>query len=129
MNRELAIQLAKRPNVTVTFLVPTCSEEDKKAARSHNIRVVEAKERPGFPPVYWLCFPPKDLVIDIVIGHGVRLGKQAQVIRDSHDCTWMQVVHTAPEELAMFKNYSGAIPKGDEKQWTEVRLCEMANTA
>ena len=127
MSRELAIQLAKRPNVTVTFLVPKCSEAGKRAACSHQIQVVAAQERPGFPPVDWLCFPPKDLVIDVIIGHGVPLGRQAQIIRESHHCTWMQVVHTAPEELAMFKTYSGAISKGDEKQWTEVKLCEMAD--
>ena len=46
------------------------------------MRILEAKERPGFQPVDWLDFPPKDLVINIVIGHGVILGKHVQVIRD-----------------------------------------------
>ncbi|KAL9970342.1 hypothetical protein ACROYT_G022699 [Oculina patagonica] len=127
LNRELAKQLAKHPNVTVTLFVPRCTEYDKKAASSHGISIVEAKERPGFDSIDWLCFPPGDLVIDIIIGHGVKLGKQAQVIRDSHHCTWVQVVHTAPEELAMFKPYSGAISRGDEKQWTEVNLCKIAD--
>ena len=129
MNREVAIQLAKQPNVAVTFFVPKCSEEDKKAAGKHNITIVEAKERVGFDePLDWLSFPPKDLVTDVIIGHGVKLGRQAQVIRDYHDCScWLQVVHTVPEELAMFKNYSGAISKGDEKQWAEVKLCTMAD--
>ena len=50
------------------------------------------------------------------------------MIRDYHNCPcWLQVVHTAPEELAMFKNYSGAISKGDEKQWDEVNLCAIAD--
>ncbi|XP_078380052.1 uncharacterized protein LOC144662997 isoform X2 [Oculina patagonica] len=127
MNRELAIHFAKHPNVAVTFFVPRCTEDDKKAASSHGISIVKAKERPGFESIDWLCFPPSDLVIDIIIGHGVKLGKQAQVIRDSHHCTWVQVVHTAPEELAMFKDYSGAISKGDEKQWIEVNLCKIAD--
>ncbi|KAL9963893.1 hypothetical protein ACROYT_G027448 [Oculina patagonica] len=127
MNRELAIQLAKHSNVDVTFFVPKCTADDKKAANSHGISIVEAKERPGFEPNEWLCFPSSDLVIDIIIGHGVKLGKQAQVIRDSHHCTWVQVVHTAPEELAMFKDYSSAISKGDEKQWIEVNLCKIAD--
>ena len=74
----------------------------------------------------WL-FPPKDLVIDFVVGHGVVLGKQAQIIRHYHHCKWMQVVHTAPDELAMYKNYSDAISKGDEKQWDELKLCEKAD--
>lgn len=86
MNRELAIQLAKHPNVSVTFLVPKCTEEDKKAAGKHNIRIVEAKERLGYEPLDWLSFPPRDLDIDIIIGHGVKLGKPAQVIRETHHC-------------------------------------------
>ena len=45
MNRELAIGLAKHPNVAVTFFVPKCTEEDKKAAGKHNVRIVEAKKR------------------------------------------------------------------------------------
>ena len=130
MNRELAIELAKQPHVAVTFFVPKCTEEDKKAAGKHNIRIVEAEKRVGFnEPLDWLSFPPRDLVADVVIGHGVKLGKQAQVIRDYHDCCscWVQVVHTAPEEMAMFKNYSDAISKGDEKQWDEVNLCIIAD--
>ena len=129
-NRELAIGLAKHPHVAVTIFVPKCTEEDKKAAGKHNIRIVEAKERVGFnEPLDWLSFPPRDLVADVIIGHGVKLGKQAQVIRDYHDCCscWVQVVHTAPEELAMFKNYPDAISKGDEKQWDEVNLCTIAD--
>lgn len=127
INRELAIELAKQPNVSVTFLVPKCGEADRNAACSHKIQVVEAEERPGFPPVDWLCFPPEDLVIDVVVGHGVPLGRQAQIIKKTHRCTWMQVVHTTPEELAMHKTYPDAISKGDEKQCTELKLCQMAD--
>ena len=128
VNRGLAIELAKHPNVAVTFFVPKCSEQDRKAAGKHNIRIVEATERTGYDPLDWLSFPPGDLVTDVIIGHGVKLGKQAQVIKDCHDCScWLQVVHTVPEELAMFKNYSGAISKGDEKQWAEVKLCKIAD--
>ena len=127
MNRELAIHLAKHPNVSVMLLVPKCSDEDKRVGSTHNVRILEAKKRPGFQPVDWLAFPPKDLVIDIVTGHGEILGKHAQIIRDYHHCKWMQVVHTAPDELAMYKTYSDAIPKGEEKQWNELRLCQMAD--
>ena len=127
MNRELAIQLAKHPYVTATLFVPKCTEEDKKEASSHNINILEANELPGFEPIDWLCFPPSGLVIDVIIGHGVKLGRQAQVIRDSHHCAWVQVVHTAPEKLSMFKTYHGAISKGNKKQWTEVKLCKIAD--
>ena len=36
-------------------------------------------------------------------------------------------MHTDPEELGMFKNYSNPISKGEEKHKTEVELCEMAD--
>ena len=109
MNRELAIQLAKHPKVSVSFFVPKCCDEDKRVASNHNVTILEAKRRPGYEPADWLAFPPKDHDIDFVIGHGVILGRQAQIIRDYHHCKWMQVVHTAPEQIAAHKNYSGAI--------------------
>ena len=129
INRQLATLLAKHKQVEVTLLVPqfACSEEEKRAARSHNVAIREAERRPGFDPLEWLSFPPRDLCIDIVLGHGGKLGKQAQVIRESHSCKWVQVVHTAPEELGMHKDYPKAISKGEEKNRTEVDLCKMAN--
>ena len=129
INRELALKLAQDMQVEVTFLVPqfVCSEEEKSFAKSHNITIREAVERPGYDTLEWLSFPPRGLAIDVVLGHGAKLGKQAQVIRDSHSCKWVQVVHTAPEELGMYKNYSKAISKGEEKHRTEVDLCKLAN--
>ena len=130
VNRQLAILLAKHSEVDVNLLVPqsACSEEDRSMALSHNVSIQEAEKRPGFSdPLEWLSFPPRDLVIDFVLGHGAKLGKQAQVIRKSHNCKWIQVVHTAPEELAMHKNYPKAISKGEEKNLTEVELCKLAN--
>ena len=127
INRELAIQLAKCPEVEITFFLPQCSQEDRKLALRHNVKIVEATPLSGFEQLDWLCFPPQDLQIDIIIGHGVKLGKQAQIIKRSKRCKWVQVVHTDPEELGMFKNYSDPISKGEEKHKTEVELCEMAD--
>ena len=127
MNRELAIQMAKFSNTSISFFVPKCSDEDKREASHYNVKIVEAEERPGYDPIDWLTTPPEDLLIDFVVGHGVILGKQAQFIRKSHQCKWIQVVHTAPDELAVYKNYSSAISKGEEKQSAEFKLCEMAN--
>ena len=112
-NRELPIQLAKHPKASVSFFVPKCSDKDKRAACIHNVNILEAKERPSYEPVNWLAFPPKDLAIDFVIGHDVVLGKQAQIINDSHHCKWTQVVHTASDELAIYKTSSDTIPKGE----------------
>ena len=127
INREFAIQLAKFSCLEVTFFLPKCSDEDKKAADGHGISIVEATERLGYSELDWLSFPPEHLKIDVIVGHGVKLGHQAQVIRDSHKCKWVQVVHTDPEELGMFKCYENPISTGEEKHHIEVELCRMAD--
>ncbi|XP_015756490.1 PREDICTED: uncharacterized protein LOC107335955 [Acropora digitifera] len=127
INRELAIQLAKFPNVEVTFFLPKCSYKSKKEAQYHGISLVEAERRPGYEELDWLSFPPEHLEIDVVVGHGMKLGKQAQVICNSHKCRWVQVVHTDPEELGMFKCYENPISKGEQKHHVEVELCQMAD--
>ena len=130
INRTLAIHLSKDPHVEVTILVPEfeCSEEGKRAAKSHNISIREAERLPAFSdPLDWLSFPPDDLDIQVVIGHGAKLGRQAQIIRKSRQCKWVQVVHTEPEELAMHKNYPSAIAKGEGKNRAEVDLCQIAD--
>ena len=127
LNRELAIQLAKLPEVEITFFLPRCSEEEKNQALSQNVKVVEAVPHPGLEELDWLNFPPEDLQIDIVVGHGIKLGHQAQVIRKFKNCQWVQMVHTDPEELGMFKTYDKPVAEGEEKRKIEVELCEMAD--
>ncbi|XP_068700681.1 D-inositol 3-phosphate glycosyltransferase-like [Montipora foliosa] len=127
INRELAIQLAKFPEVQITYFLPKCSEEDRKVALSHGINILEAKRLPGYEELEWLSFPPEHLRIDVIVGHGVKLGRQAQVIRNSHKCKWIQMIHTDPEELGMFKCYENPISKGEEKHNVEIALCEMSN--
>ena len=117
--------------LVVTVLVPqfACSEEEKKTSGSCRIVIREAERLPGYSdPREWLCAPPRDLAIDVrVLGHGPKLGKQAQLIRKSHSCKWVQVVHTAPEELVMFKSYRNAISKGEQKNTTDLDLCKFAD--
>ena len=127
LNRELAINVAKHPEVEVTFFVPRCNDDDKKAALGHNVNLVKAIRRPGLDELAWLIRPPNDLQIDIVVGHGIKLGHQAQFIRESHQCKWVQVVHTAPEELGMYKTYLNPVSINEKKHETEVELCEMAD--
>ena len=127
ISRELAIQLAKFPEAEITIFLPTCSKEDKSQALLSNVKIVEATRHPGFDELDWLSFPPEHLQIDVIVGHGVKLGHQAQVIKNSKKCKWVQVVHTDPEELGMFKSYSNPISKGEEKHEIEVELCEMAD--
>ena len=48
LNRELAIQLAKFPEMQISFFVPKCNEGDKRVALGHNIEIVQATRRPGY---------------------------------------------------------------------------------
>jgi len=127
INRELAIQLAQHPNVVVSVYLPQCSDEDKRVAASHNVQLIEAGEILGYDPVDWLSSLPEDHAVDCVIGHGVHLGKQVQLIKRQRDCKWIQVVHTDPEELGMYKSYKDAISKGEKKHQVEVQLCQLAD--
>ena len=128
LNRELAIQLAKFSCVEVTFFLPKCSDEDKKAAACHNVSILTAVRRPGYhDELDSLSFLPENLRIHVVVGHGVKLGRQAQFICDSHKCKWLQIVHTDPEELGMFKFYENSISPGEQKHHDEVELCQMAD--
>ena len=128
INRELAIQLAKHPRVEVSVYLPECSEEDKQVAASHNVHLIEAEEMTGYDPVDWLSFLPEDHVVDCVIGHGAVLGRQVQGIKRDHaHCKWIQVVHTAPEELGMYKGYEKCISRGEKKHQVEVELCKLAD--
>ena len=127
-NREFAIQLAKYPDVQVSVFLPRCDQEEKDSAQKNNVTLVQARKMPGYDEIDWLCSPPDDLQIDFVIGHGVVLGRQAQLIRRSRPCKWIQFVHIDPEELGMFKGYSGAISKGTKKHRDEVDLCEVADS-
>ena len=126
INRELAIQLAKHPNVDVSILLPNCSGEDRSSAESHNVKLIEADKTPGVEPVLCLSSPPINHTMDCVIGHGVHLGRLIPFIKKNPNyshCKWIQVVHSAPEEDGMYKNIS----EGQKMQETEIQLCKMAD--
>ena len=126
INRELAIQMAKHPNVEVSVFLPQCSEEDKKDADSYNVKLIEAVKLPGSKPVLWLASVPDGHAMDCVLGHGVALGQQIPLIKRNPNyshCKWIQVVYTAPEEIGMYKS----IPEGQQMQQMEKELCEMAD--
>ena len=133
INRVLAKQFSSNPNVKVTLFAPPfkcgCKEKDKAEAFKHDINIEEAdgKMTNSTDPLDWLAFPPEKLQIDVVIGHGWKLGWQAEKIRRSHLCKWVQMVHTSPEELAMHKICDTPLPRGEEKHDSEVSLCEKAD--
>ena len=118
--------MAKHPNVEVSVFLPQCSEEDKKDADSYNVKLIEAVKVPGLKPVFWLACVPDGHAMDCVLGHGVALGQQILLIKRNPNyshCKWIQVIHTAPEEIGMFKSIS----EGQQMQQTEIELCEMAD--
>ena len=127
MNRELAKCLGQRPDVEVTILLPQFDEPEKKEANHCNVRLTTPEPMPGVHPKMVLGFPREDLDIDVVIGHGQRLGVPAQVIAKQRKCKRVHIVHTASEELAMFKKYDKAISGGGEKHRKEVDLCKEAD--
>ncbi|XP_067041646.1 myosin-10-like isoform X7 [Acropora muricata] len=143
MNRELAIQLAAFSGVEVTVFLIKCSPKDKNEAERYGITILQAVRRPGVvDELEWLSYPPDNLQIDVVVGHGVKLGHQAQFIRKSHKCKWVQFVHTDPEERGIlkseflrtdpeergiFKCDRNSILIGEEEHKTEIELCKMAD--
>ena len=127
INRELAIQLAKYSNVEVCIYLPQCSEEDHRVAAIHNVQLIEAEELRGYEPIDWLTSLPENHHPDCIIGHGLPLGRQVQVIQRQHRCKWIQVAHTAPEDLGMFKGDQDAISRGEKKHLAEIKLCELAD--
>ena len=131
-NRELAIHLAQIQNVRVSLFVPegACNDEDKREARAFGINIIDAGRCFGADPLVWLTNPPQDHKIDVIVGHGVKLGCQVQLIKRQaqfQNCKWVHVVHTAPEDLSKHKDYSNPNSKGEEKQWDEVDLCKSAD--
>ena len=132
INRELAIHLSQQLGVNVSLLCPekACSTEEVREANGYGITIVEAKERAAYDRLDWLTIPPQGHFMDIVVGHGVKLGRQVQFIRDSvqfPNCKWVQVVHTAPEDLSKFKTYTESISKGETKHESVVELCKLAD--
>ena len=129
INRELAIQLAKYENVEVCMYLPCFSDEDERAAAKCKVSLLKAKKRAGYDdPIDWLTFIPREHPMNVVIGHGIHLGRQVSLIKEVHQgCKWIQVVHTDPEELGMFKDYAGPTVKAQKKHEAEVKLCQEAD--
>ena len=103
LNRELAKHLARQPDVEVTFLLLHHSEKEKKEADEVNVRLAIPQAMSVSDPLMRLCFPSDALGIYVVIGHGQKLGAPAQIIAKQRKCKRVHIVHTASEEIAMFK--------------------------
>ena len=126
LNRELAKHSARQPGVEVTLLVPYYSEREKQEANDCRISLATPEPMPGFDSIRGLSFTREDHDIDVVVGHGQKLGAPAQAIAKQRRCKRVHIVHTASEELAMFKEGETALPKGEEKHQAELELCKKA---
>ena len=132
LNRELAVYLSQIQNVRVSLFVPegACNDEDKREAESLGINILEARKCFGLDPLVWLSNPPQDHTIDVIIGHGVKLGCQVQLVKriaQFQNCKWVHVVHTSPEDLSKFKDNDSPISEGEKKLCEEVELCKCAD--
>ena len=127
LNRELAKHLACQPGVEVTIMLPNYTELNKQEANESNVRLATPEAMLVSDRIMKLCFPPEDLDIDVVVGHGQKLGAPAQVIAKQRKCRRVHMVHTASEELAMFKEGETALPEGEENHRTEMHLCKEAD--
>ena len=107
-----------------------CNTEEIRETDGYGITTVETKEPGAYDRLDGLSIPPEDHFLDFVVGQAIKLSRQAQFIRDSpqfSNCKWVQVVHTAPEELSRYKCYSDLISKGETKHESEVELCNFAD--
>ena len=132
VNEQFLLELAQNPQVRVTGFVPKHTPKQKDHARKLNIELVDAKDITGYSAVELLAYPPDSLDIDILIIHsyGHDLGRQAQIIKDTKKCQWVNVVHTISEDLEKFLDKKSADPAAND-QITEHELqtilCEKSD--
>lgn len=128
LNRELCKGLAQQPNVRVTLVVPKYDEGEKQAALKHKVHLAATDpELAGYNSIGMLGFPPAELPMDVVIGHGWKLGPPANVVAKLRRCKRVHIVHTASEQIAMFQNKPQAIADGEKKHEIEEALSKTAD--
>ena len=121
INRELAIHLARYDNLEVCMYLPLPTDKDKKVTDKCRVRVRKAKKRSGYDPIDWLAYVPSDHQMDVVIGHGIHLGRLISFLKEVHqESKWIQFVHTDAEEVGMFKTYPNSTAKGEKKYEADV---------
>ena len=128
LNREMCKGLAELPDVSVTLVVPEYTEEEKEDASKCEVTLYKVETMTGFTPIQSLAFPPEECKFDVVMGHGHKFGPSANVAAENRGCKRVHVVHTASEELAMFKKrQQETIPEGEKKHKLEVDLSKTAD--
>ena len=112
--------------------VPRHTPLQKLHAEKLNIELVDAIDFTGYSAVQLLAFPPDSLDIDILIIHsyGFDLGRQAQIIKDTKQCLWVNVVHTVSEDLEKYLDEKSADPAANgqiTEHELQTILCEKSD--
>ena len=132
VNEQFLLELAQNSQVRVTGFVPRHTPLQKLHAEKLKIELVDAKDFTGYSAVELLAFPPDSLVIDILIIHsyGFDLGRQAQIIKDTKQCLWVNVVHTVSEDLEKYVDEKSADPAANgqiTENELQTNLCEKSD--
>ena len=124
---QLLTELAKDPSVKLSGRVEKTNPEVEAWAKKLNIKLFLPKKMIGYTPKEHLEYPPDDLDIDVLIIHSCEsdLGRQAQGIQGTKNCTWVQVVHTVSQELA--KHEQNKIHDQDHDHEVQLDLCKRAD--
>lgn len=127
LNRELCKGLAKQRDVSVTLIVPEYTETEKEDALSHGVNLTKVDKMTGIEGIQSLSYPPDECEIDVVMGHGHKLGTPANVLAKKRRCKRVHVVHTSSEEIAIFKKGRHEMKDGEKKHELEVDLSKTAD--
>ena len=114
VNKEIAIQLEKNPQLQVSCLAAQTSRDLQDEASTHYVNLVGAECKTGFTPVQCLSFPPHfDVGVDCVIGYGMVVGPHAQHIKPNHpNSKWAHIAQSSEnvdEELCRNSDVAFAI--------------------
>ena len=129
-NRQLCIALSTIGK-NVICLVPTSTQEEKKAASECGVTLVDAPETTYSDATMSLFRKPKlpnRFIPDIIIGHGRITGPfaEAQVSDNFKNALRMHFVHMIPGEIEWFKEKEESAKTAEEREQLELDLCRNA---
>ena len=116
VNKEIAIQLAKNPQLQISCLVAYTDEGLQGEAKEHGVQLVGAKCYSGYTPLQCLSFPPSFGVgVDCIISCGMVVGPHAQPLRVYHpNSKWAHIAQSSSEnEIVLCKHADVAFAIGD----------------
>ena len=121
VNKEIAIQLAKNPQLQISCLVAYTNEGLQGEAKKLGVQLVGAKYYNGYTPLQCLSFPPDfDVGVDCIISCGMVVGTHARPLRDYHhsNSKWVHIAQSSSEnensdEIELYQNADVAFAIGD----------------